>query len=327
VTTGDPPGPREQRRAKSGPAGRQVRFARALAGGRDEMRVRIPELAPLSDKTVIVVGTGGIGAPVVIEFAKAGVAELRFYDHDWVEPAASVRYPFGYADAGRLKVQALADHLCNHYPLIRLGGGPLRLGAVRRDAAERSEVAVIDEMMDGADLLFDGTADHGTSQHLCDVALSRRVPYVAASATLGGWGGRIVRFFPDEGPCYDCLLHHLADQDSSGSVPMADKLTPPADPAGDIRPAGCADATFTGAGFDLMQVAMAGVRLAVSTLCEDADVGYPRSLWNVEVLHFRAPDGSVVDNAYHHRLERHSDCNACRRRRTNGDECTNRVQT
>lgn len=157
-----------------------------------------PWSATLADKTVVV-GTGGIGAPSAIEFAKAVVAELRIYDRDWVEPATSVRYPLGYVDAGRLKVFALRDHLASHYPLVRVDGRPLRLGGARRDAKGMSEVSVLAEMLDGADLVYDGTADHGTSLYLCDLALRQGVPYVGASTTHGAWGGRVVRFWPDRG--------------------------------------------------------------------------------------------------------------------------------
>lgn len=261
------------------------------------------------------VGTGGVGAPSVIEPAKAGVAELRIYDRDWVDPATSVRYPLGHVDAGRHKILAIRDHLAHHHPLVRVTGDSLRLGAARRDGDGTSENAVLDQMLQSADLLYDGTADHGTSLYLCEVALANGVPYVAVSTTHGGWGARVVRFWPDRGPCYECLMHHLADEDRQGGVPVEERLTPPADPAGDIRPAGCADATFTGSGFDVAQAALAGVRLAASTLCEGVHGAYPQTGWNVAILHFRDASGAALAcHAYHHEVERHRDCDSCRRR-------------
>lgn len=313
IVTLYPPGvaPADRRRGQRG----DRRFARGLRGGRSDLQERVPELAPLSDKTVAVFGTGGVGAPSATELTRAGVGMVRLLDYDYSEPATSVRHPLGFTEAGRAKVVALGQNLVLQHPLTRVGGLATRIGAARIDGSGRSDVDLLNEFMDGVDLVYDATGDHGTGLFLCDLAFSFRVPYVAASTTLGAWGARVVLLTPHEGPCYACLLRYIEEEGARDAMPEEESLIPPADPEGEIRPVGCADATFTGTGFDVAPAALAGVRLAVSALCDGLPGAYPPTEWNVAILHLRDREGrSLAGRAFHHRIERHSECEECKRR-------------
>lgn len=317
VGTFDPPLRRAERRARAANndphPSRIQQWIRGLRGGRSDMAVRVPQLAPLRDKTVLAVGVGGIGAPAAIQFAQSG-ASLRLIDHDYIEPATGVRYPLGYLDAGRAKIAGVGEHIIYNFPFSDLEGQAYRLGAVRTHGGE-SVVDRLLEFVNKSDLIFDATGDHAIGLYLNDLAAQQDIPYVAATTTLGAWGGRVIAVRPNHGPCFECVRAHMRDQVQTPPTDPADSLFPPEDPDGEIRPVGCADATYTGTVFDSAPISAAGVRAAVSLLCEGADDGYPAIDWNVAVIHLRDEQGRpLAGQAHHHKLEQHPDCGECQRR-------------
>jgi hypothetical protein len=86
-------------------------------------------------------------------------------------------------------------------------------------------------------------------------------------------------------------------------------LVPPADSNGEIQPPGCGDITFTGAGFDLQQISLAGVRLAISTLCRGNENAYPDCAWDWAVLKLVNEHGiPIPPNWIAQPLIAHPDC-------------------
>jgi molybdopterin/thiamine biosynthesis adenylyltransferase len=270
------------------------------------MNGRIPELAPLAKSSIAVIGLGAVGAPGALELARAGVRELRLLDFDHVDPGTIVRWPLGLEAAGLLKTTSLPEFLAANYPYTKLKAYTHRLGAVRDIAdALTPDPLVLDEVLNGANLVYDATAEIGIQHSLSDLARERGIPYVCASATEGAWGGLIARIRPGrtEG-CWYCLMHHL----DTGSIP-----TPPRSPTGTVQPIGCANPTFVGAGFDLTEVAIAAARLAVATLCADNQDGYPDYDWDVACLSLRDPEGKAIAPRWQtFTLKRHLRCELCR---------------
>jgi molybdopterin/thiamine biosynthesis adenylyltransferase len=280
-------------------------LARALRGGRADLAARVPELAPLAEKTVAVIGLGGLGASSAIEFARSGVGTLRVLDFDFVDPGTTVRWPLGLPAAGRLKVGQICDHIRTQYPYVSVHPHELRIGSVRENLAQAPDQMVLEEMLNGASLIYDATAELGIQYLLSDLARERGIPYVAVSATEGGWGGLVFRVVPGTpGGCWFCLQESLGD-----SVPLPPRN---ATEAGTVQPKGCADPTFTGAGFDLATVAMAGVRMAVSTLCAP-DGGYPDHNGDALIITIRDPGTGVVDPSWRSMpIPRSPGCPVCR---------------
>src|SRR5207248_652470 len=129
------------------------------------------------------------------------------------------------------------------------------------------ERTVLEDLLRGADLLYDATAERGLQHLLADLARTRNLTYVSVHATNGAWGGRVLRLNPAaDGPCWNCLQHHLAD--GLVAAPMQRS------PEDWVQPEGCASPTFVGASFDLSEVSIAGVRAAVATL-QPASAGSP----------------------------------------------------
>lgn len=280
-------------------------FVRAGTGSRIALQQRTPELRPLADKVVGVFGLGCIGAPTVLELARGGIGELRILDHDIVDPATASRWPLGLSAAGLLKADVLEEFIGANYPSTKVTKFVHRLGSVHQPgSATFRDPAVLCEMFDGASLILDASAELGLHTVLSEWAQREEVPYLGVVGTHGGWGGKVFRVLPHQTDgCWLCYRYACDD----GSIPE-----PPSDPGGTVQPLGCADPTFTGAGFDMAQVALYGVRTAVSTLCDGAEGGYLPIEWDVTHLHFRDKDGRLIAPLYQtHMITRHPKCQRC----------------
>jgi hypothetical protein len=274
-------------------------LARAARIGREDLTTRTPELKVLADKMVAVIGLGGLGAPSALEFARVGFGEIRILDGDFVDPGTAVRWPFGLPVAGLPKTQVIKEFISQHYPHVRVRERQHRLGAVRTEPP--FDFDVLDEVLDGVALIYDATAEVGIQHLLADVARERQIQYLCVSSTAGAWGGLLIRVRPDQTKgCWGCSQWALME----GEIP-----SPPADPFRGVQPAGCADPTFTGAGFDLSQVALAGVRLAVGTVTGGVAGAYPDVDWDVAVISLRGRDGTVIAPRWEtFALTRHPSC-------------------
>lgn len=98
-------------------------------------------------------------------------------------------------------------------------------------------------------------------------------------------------------------MHHI----NAKTIP-----TPPKSPTGAVQTIGCANPTFTGAGFDLAHIAIAGTRLAVATLCAGQDA-YPDYDWDVACISFRNERGQAIAPHWQtFALKPHPECQLCR---------------
>ena len=269
--------------------------------GRTDLTVRIPDLSHLHKKTVTAIGLGCLGAPSVLELGRCGVGEIRIIDHDIVEVGTVVRWPLGLTAVGRRKTDAISDFIKANYPFASIVPFPNRIGAVRLSADQDSDLKILESALDGTDLVFDATAERGVQHLLSDLAAELKIPYIGISTTPGAWGGMLVRLRPQitEG-CWLCFMHSLDDN----SFP-----SPLSDPAGEVQPIGCADPTFTGPGFDTGIIALSGVRLAVSTLKDDHEKGYPTFDWDFSVVNLRDDQGNVIVPSWQtFNLKKHPSC-------------------
>lgn len=257
--------------------GDNVYLARAARAGRTDLATRVPELSAVRAAKIAVAGLGGLGSPGALEFARAGAMQLRLLDRDIVEPGTTVRWALGLAASGVRKATALEEFIKTNYPYTEVVPYVHQIGNVLGDGP--SDIEVLDSFMDGADLVYDATAEVGVQHLLSALAAERGIPYVCVSTTPGAWGGLVARIRPGRTRgCWVCLQYALEDE----SIPP-----PPADPEGGTQPAGCASPTFTGAGFDVSEVSAAGVRLAVSTLSAGDARAYPDVDWDVAVVSLR----------------------------------------
>lgn len=269
---------RLQRGSPRGTIGTFVKTARA---GREDLAARMPATRLLQTRSVALFGVGAIGAPAALELARAGVGRLLLVDHDLVDPATVRRWPFGASALGARKVDVLQRQLAADYPWTEVATDAMKVGAIEDVIEGLQQGDRLNALLDGCDLIIDCTAELGVNHLLSEVARVRPVPYLLGNATPGGWGGMVASFNRDS-PCWLCLRHALY---ADAAIAL-----PPADPAGELQPPGCADPTFTGSAFDLSEVSLELVRTAVGMLT-GSEGGYPEAGWHVAVLHLRDSDG------------------------------------
>jgi hypothetical protein len=235
-------------------------------------------------------------------------------DGDVVEAATAVRFPLGHADAGRAKVVALGQQLVAHSPFSEIDCTGTRLGAARLDGTGPDQHEVVNTLLDGVDLIFDATASHAVGLFLGDCAAVLNLPFINVTTTSGCWGGRVMALWPHEGACFDCVYRHV-DERNDDSIPVEERLIPPEQPGGEIRPLGCGDATYTGTSFDALAVVAVAVRAAASLLCNGAEGAYPPINWNLAIIWNRTHDGEpLAGRTFEFDLERHGKCDECKRR-------------
>lgn len=151
--------------------------------------------AILGRSTVLVVGVGGLGCPVLTSLARAGVGRLVFVDPDRIDESNLARQTlFSPMDVGRPKAEVAAEVLASANPWIRLEPRSVLL--------DRSNVR---SFVEDADLVVDGTDNFRTKFLVHDACLSAQKPLVLGS--LYQWEAQVTvfPFHKREKGCWRCL--------------------------------------------------------------------------------------------------------------------------
>ena len=251
--------PDNDRKKRESPV--NVRVLRTYRAGPDDIGHRVPAVALLRQKRILIVGIGAVGAPAAIELARNGCATLHLIEHDLVEPGNTVRWPLGATAWGRSKLDALEEFINREYPSTDVQTHDLCLGQPRACADGRSEDDVLDSTVSAVDLVIDGSASHGVTTLLAECCKNEGIPLISLFATPTLEGGAVVRHSP-EGGCPIGLEHAWYDESilSPPGMGSEGKLT---------QPPGCSERTFIGAGYDLQELSLQAVRLAVDTLTSE----------------------------------------------------------
>jgi molybdopterin-synthase adenylyltransferase len=146
---------------------------------------------------VLVVGAGGLGSPLLLYLAAAGVGTIGITDADRVDLTNLQRQIVHVTDrVGMLKVDSARAALASVNPGVRVETHPTRLGP------ENAET-----LIGGYDLVIDGSDNFDTRYLLNDLCFRLEKPLVAAA--LSPFEGQISTFKPYLGPghpCYRCLF-------------------------------------------------------------------------------------------------------------------------
>jgi adenylyltransferase/sulfurtransferase len=150
--------------------------------------------ARLKAAKVLVVGAGGLGSPLALYLAAAGVGRIGLVDADVVELSNLQRQiAHGTADIGRPKVESAAESLRRINPLVEIVPHYERLGAEN-----------VPGLLSGYDIICDGTDNFATRFLLADACVAARKTLVTAAVLR--FEGQLATFKPHEGgPCYRCL--------------------------------------------------------------------------------------------------------------------------
>ena len=147
----------------------------------------------LKHAKVLCVGTGGLGAPLGLYLAAAGVGRIGLVDFDSVDLTNLQRQIlFGTNDIGRPKIEAAADRLQNLNPDIQIN---------QFETCLTSENAL--DILKNYDIVVDGTDNFPTRYLVNDACVILRKPNVYGS--IFRFEGQITIFGAPGGPCYRCL--------------------------------------------------------------------------------------------------------------------------
>jgi len=165
---------------------RQVLFSGVGAEGQERLR----------SGRVAIVGCGATGSSVASLLARSGVGTLRIIDRDYVEPS-------------NLQRQALFDESDAAESM------PKALAAARKIAAFNSQIVVepqvddltpanIEALLEGMDLILDGTDNFETRYLINDYAVKFSLPWIYAAA-VGSYGVTL-NVIPGQTACLACVF-------------------------------------------------------------------------------------------------------------------------
>jgi len=148
----------------------------------------------LLESKMLLLGAGGLGSPAALYLAAAGVGTLGIIDMDVVDASNLQRQILHNMDrVGDRKVDSAKKTLTALNPDVDVATYDVRLGADN----------VLD-VIDGYDVIVDGTDNFPTRYLVNDASLVKRIPVVHGS--IFRFEGQATVFAPYEGPCYRCMI-------------------------------------------------------------------------------------------------------------------------
>ncbi|MGB8646571.1 MAG: molybdopterin-synthase adenylyltransferase MoeB [Anaerolineae bacterium] len=148
----------------------------------------------LKAASVLLVGTGGLGSPLAMYLAAAGVGRIGLVDYDVVDASNLQRQVIhGTASIGKLKVESARDRILDINPHVRVD--------------VHNELFTSENALDLArpyDIVIDGTDNFPTRYLVNDVCVLLGKPNVYGS--IFRFEGQVSVFWAKHGPCYRCLF-------------------------------------------------------------------------------------------------------------------------
>ena len=150
----------------------------------------------LSSSRVLVIGAGGLGSPVLLYLAAAGIGTIGVIDHDVVD-LSNIQRQVIYTEqhVGRKKTESVAESLKNLNPDVMVETFPFKLDPENAPP-----------LFSKYDLIADCTDNFPARFLINDIAFSHAKPVVSAAAIR--FEGHLTIFDPrvHDCPCYRCLL-------------------------------------------------------------------------------------------------------------------------
>lgn len=148
----------------------------------------------LKNSSALIVGTGGLGSPVSLYLAAAGVGRIGLVDYDVVDSSNLQRQVIhGTSSIGKLKVESAREKLLDLNPDIQVD-------VYNEPYTSENALRIARDF----DIILDGTDNFPTRYLTNDVAVFLGKPNVYAS--IFRFDGQVSVFYAKEGPCYRCLF-------------------------------------------------------------------------------------------------------------------------
>ncbi len=148
----------------------------------------------LKNSSALVIGTGGLGSPVALYLAAAGVGRIGLVDYDVVDTSNLQRQVIhGTSTVGKLKVESAKEKLLDLNPDIRID-------IYNEPFTSANAIRIAQDY----DVIIDGTDNFPTRYLTNDVCVFLGKPNIYGS--IFRFDGQLSVFYAKEGPCYRCLF-------------------------------------------------------------------------------------------------------------------------
>ena len=147
----------------------------------------------LKSAKVLIAGVGGLGSPVAINLAAAGVGVIRLVDHDRVDLSNLNRQFLHWnEDIGRKKVDSAIEKLRKLNPDIKIEA-----------IWETIDDSNVSQIVDDSDLIVDAMDNLAARYLLNKCAIEKNIPFFHGA--VRGFEGRVMTVIPGETACLRCM--------------------------------------------------------------------------------------------------------------------------
>jgi molybdopterin-synthase adenylyltransferase len=155
----------------------------------------------LRSAKICVVGTGGIGNPVVTQLTAMGVGKLTIVDRDVIEISNLHRqHLYNQGDLGKVKVEVAAERLKRINPHVEIEAVPVSITKYTAESVVR-----------GMDLVIDALDSVDARYALNDACIKNNIPFIYGGAL--GMLGSVCTILPNKSACLRCMFPALTEDD------------------------------------------------------------------------------------------------------------------
>lgn len=156
----------------------------------------------LLNSKVLIIGAGGLGAPVALYLAAAGVGHIGIVDADEVDLSNLQRQVIhSTADIGKTKVKSAKESMVAINPDVEV--------TTYRMFVDASNVR---ELIRDYDFIIDGTDNFPAKFLINDACVLEKKPF--SHAGIIRFQGQLMTYVPGEGPCYRCVFKNPPPKDA-----------------------------------------------------------------------------------------------------------------
>ncbi len=160
----------------------------------------------LKEASVLIVGCGGLGSPVAMYLAAAGVGTIAVLDKDVVELSNLQRQIMHSMDRlGVPKAMSARMTLESMNPEIQI-----------REYIRELVPENVQEFIRDFDVVINGVDNFETRFLLNDACYLEKKPLIEAGVLR--YDGLVMTILPDQGPCYRCLFPHIPEEGTVSST-------------------------------------------------------------------------------------------------------------
>lgn len=148
----------------------------------------------LENSTVFIAGAGGLGSPVSMYLAEAGIGSIRIADLDVIEESnlnRQILHPT--SRLGESKAKSAKETLVSLNPDCNV-----------TEFHEKINETSVHKMVEGADLIIDCMDNFETRYILNEVALKENIPLLHGA--VSGYSGQLTLIIPNVTPCLSCIF-------------------------------------------------------------------------------------------------------------------------